>query len=134
MRPALEHSRAISSALLVRRWTYDAARPFRAAAASHATFEVSWIERGSVAMSIGAHEHEVEAGGAILVPAGVEHVTTFPRAMAGGSVHLGAAMFEELAPKALSPGVIEGDRTARIARLLAEEAAYTDQAAILAAD
>ena len=60
----------------MRRWAFGPSVP-RWPSNAHDAVELCWVERGRCRYRIGARTIEVEAGGALLVPSGMEHHTSF---------------------------------------------------------
>ncbi|HUB07894.1 MAG TPA: AraC family transcriptional regulator [Myxococcales bacterium] len=63
---------------------------------AHQTVEVTWVTSGQTRYRVGSETLAVPAGQAILVRAGVEHVTEAGAGFESGSIKLEAGAFEEL--------------------------------------
>ncbi len=61
---------------------------------AHREVEIAWVEHGSVGYTVGSSTLEGGVATAFVVPAGVEHVTTFHPAMRARSLYLSASVVE----------------------------------------
>jgi AraC family transcriptional regulator len=83
----------------LRRWELGNGVP-RWPSSVHDAVELCWVERGRCRYSIGLRTIDVEQGGAILVPADVEHRTDVEPGTRAGSMWLSASLFDEVASAA----------------------------------
>jgi AraC-like DNA-binding protein len=93
----------ITASARIRRWRIGASVP-RWPSNAHDAVELCWVERGRCRYRIGRRALEVEAGRAILIPAGVEHRTELDPDTAAGSMWLSHPFFAE---RALEPQAID---------------------------
>lgn len=93
----LEVDRALSEAVRVRRWQRQERAPLTAPSTAHDEVELTWVDEGAARYRIGAREHEVLPGAAIVVPLGVEHATWLSGRFAAGSVRLSGALLAGVA-------------------------------------
>ena len=96
--------RSVTARARVRRWQMDGAPP-RYPANAHDAVELCWVERGRCSYRIGRRTFEVSAGGAIVVPCGVEHLTEIAAGTTAGSMWLSPELFDEERP--LEPGAFD---------------------------
>jgi AraC-like DNA-binding protein len=73
----LERDCPIGANVRVRLWAHRDGTPIRGARVAHPGVEVAWLEAGEAEYVIGSRSFIVHAGEAAVVPAGVEHATTF---------------------------------------------------------
>jgi AraC-like DNA-binding protein len=92
----LSFERQLTPRAKLRRWQLGRAVP-RWPSNVHDAVELCWVERGRCRYRVGRQTIEVGAGGAILVPAGVEHLTEIDPSTAAGSMWLSAELFDEIA-------------------------------------
>ena len=121
-------------------WEADALPSAVYPPSAHAGVEIAWIDDGEIGYAIGRARHDVRAGGAMLVPSEVEHVTHFPTAMRGAALWIDPAIVAEIAD-AMGAGqgpvavaIPEGGRIARLGATLADEMRERDRGALLAVD
>lgn len=140
MRQALEKERQVAQHLKVRRWRHASPAPLHGAGAAHHAVEVAWAEEGAIHYDLGAERFTVRPGELMVVPAGVDHATTFDGHTRAGSLWFSAEAICELderlgLPSSLKPGP-QADAGAIIglARMLQEEAFSSDAGALMGAD
>ncbi len=138
---ALENERRIGGHLRVRRWHHREALAVSGPEAFHAAVEVSWVESGLTRYRIGGRPFEVERSSAMVVPAGVGHLTSMEGGTLAGSVWIGAEAMAQLSdalgrrPRGLSAGLAENaERIITLGRLLQAEAFTPGAGGLQAAD
>lgn len=87
----LSFERQLTPSVRLRRWQLGRAVP-RWPSSVHDALELCWVERGRARYRVGQRTIDVEAGAAILVPAGVEHLTEIAPETAAGSMWLSAEL------------------------------------------
>jgi AraC family transcriptional regulator len=137
-RPQLD--RTLTSTLRVRSWA--SATPLaQASPGAHAAVELAVVNQGEVRYRVGQKTLLAHAGQAVLVPPGVEHVTTSVTALSAVSIHLSPDILHQVADATpssetralLDPVVLlDARRLGRLLDLLVDEAGMTDPSAGLA--
>lgn len=107
--------------VLVRLWSQGSADG-RYPAAAHAALELTWVLSGVVGYRVGRRRWEPRSGEAMLVPAGVEHITRFSDNARSASVHIGPELTRMLAPERddgapSDPELLVPEASPRLARL-----------------
>jgi AraC family transcriptional regulator len=138
------HETQVHAHLALRDWSYRGAGSPGLKPSIHAWVELSWVEHGAAVYRIeGREEFRVGAGEAVVVPAGVAHVTRFEgpteattlcidRQMVDG---IADAMGPETRARRLSPGVTARSASMlHLGRALRAEAHDTGPGRLLAAD
>jgi AraC family transcriptional regulator len=118
--------RQVTPRIRVRSWRNDGASR-RFAPGAHAEVEIAWVDEGGLDQRIGRRIHEVIAGRAFVVPAHVEHATTFGSGLRAGSVWVDRDTITEIAsaigaPPMASCTTVPAADIARVGRMLREEA------------
>ncbi|APR79552.1 Transcriptional regulator, AraC family protein [Minicystis rosea] len=122
--------RTVSPEVRVRLWDHASDDAVVGATTAHTGVEVTWIEEGHATYRIGATPIEVQRGHAMVVPAWVEHATSFGR-FRSATVYLREDTIEQVADavgpsmrgRTLAPGLVRNPaRVAALARLLLDEA------------
>jgi AraC family transcriptional regulator len=141
--PHLVLDAAASPHVRLRVWKADAGEPRPRRAVAHAELELSWLSEGALAYGIGSQQFDLDGAGAIVVPSGVEHSTTFPSFVRASALWIDRNVVVEIADalgKAHGPtiGLVrDAAPIASLGAVLAEEAARGargDRGALLATD
>ncbi|MGC4119786.1 MAG: AraC family transcriptional regulator [Myxococcales bacterium] len=89
--------RRVSERVRFRSWRYAGERVWVADQASHAAIELSWVESSITRIAVGQRTLEPRCGSGLLIPAGVEHRTTFLPGARCATLHLDPRLVEEVA-------------------------------------
>lgn len=131
--PASHHVR-------LRVWEAEAGEVQPARPGAHSAVELAWVDEGELGYGVGNQRVRLPAGGAMLVPSGVEHATSFPTRMRGAALWIDRDLFAEIADAvgcARGPAcglVRAGASIAKLGTVLAVESRQGDRGAFLAAD
>lgn len=140
MRQALEKERQVAQHLKVRKWRHASPAPLYGGTAMHHAVEVAWAEEGAVHYDIGAERFTIRAGEIMVVPAGVDHATSFAGRTRAGSLWFSAEAIGELDARLGQPANLRAGPQAdaapviALARMLQDEAFSSDAGALMGAD
>lgn len=91
----LSHECAIGASVRARLWSHDGPRSPAYRPVGHPGVELSWVEEGCVDVRVGRRTFSIGPGQAVLVPAFVEHVTTFAAPSRAAALWLGDDLVAE---------------------------------------
>jgi AraC-like DNA-binding protein len=123
----------------VRLWRAEQGSDAATRPGAHPTIELAWIEDGAVAYTVGRTCTGVNAGGAFVVPAGVEHATTFPTPVRAAALWLVPEVVDEIGDALgvraarIEPGLVDG-YVAALGRVLVREVASPQPGTSIAAE
>jgi AraC-like DNA-binding protein len=94
---ALQQDMHVTAQVRLRRWLYRGPRTSWPSTAHSTVIELAWVRSGAISYRVGQRELTVEHDAMIMVPAGVEHATTFECDASATSLHLALEMTAEIA-------------------------------------
>lgn len=137
---ALEKEQHVAGHLKVRRWNHRAAEAIGAPESVHHALELCWVDEGRAAYDIGPHRFDVRPGQLMVVPAGVDHATSFDGHSRASSLWLSADAVAELderlgSRRELAAGTLpDSAQLVVLATMLRDEAFCDDAGALMGAD
>lgn len=129
------------SRVIVRAWAHSAAERLDAAMNGHAGVEIAWVETGALTYAIGDREIVVRAGQSVVIPAEVEHATSFHGPTRAVALWLDAEMVAEVSDaigrrgERLLPGLTSApERILQLGRAIESEARQEAEGHLMAVE
>lgn len=97
MASLLQLDEQLTPRVRVRRWEHAGQALPQWPAGAHATVEIAWVEQGSALYDVHGECLEVPAGGAVIIPAGMEHRTRIQHATRATSAWLAPEVLDQVA-------------------------------------